>query len=109
MDIANVCVRPSASATTSRWEHFLLKSSQNTCRERIKFVASCRSYEFLKHAFDQEGDTISKNMLPEILDSKFAQGLLDLSRLHPQNRYKNELFSACLKRKLHIDLWHGTG
>ena len=48
-------------------------------------------------------------MLPELLDRKFAMGLLDMSRLHPQNRYKNELFNVCLKRKLRIDLWHGTG
>ena len=109
MDIANVCVRPSASRDISRWEFFLHNSSQNTCRERVKFVASCRTYAFLEEAFEQEGDSVSKNMLPEILDSKMVLGLLEMSRLHPQNRYKNELFGVCLKRKLRLNLWHEPG
>ena len=48
-------------------------------------------------------------MLPEILDPKLAQGLLDMSRQSYKNRYKNDLFSINLKRKLRLDLWHEPG
>ena len=75
MDIATVCVKPGVKG--DRWEHFLHHSFINTYRERIKFVASCRAYRLLEHAFGQEGDNVSKNMLPKILDSNLAQGLLD--------------------------------
>ena len=43
-------------------------------------------------------------MLPEILDPKLAQGLLDMSRQSHKNRYKNNLFGINIKRKLHVDL-----
>ena len=56
MDIANICVRPGVKG--DRWEFFLHNSSINTCRERIKYVASCNTEKFLERAFDDEGDTV---------------------------------------------------
>ena len=38
MQIANICVHPAVKG--DQWEHSLLKSSINTCRERIKDAAS---------------------------------------------------------------------
>ena len=106
MDVATICVKPGVKG--DQWEHFLHKSSLNTCRERIKHVASCRTYAYLEHAFNLEGDMVSLNMIPELLDSKLVQGLLDMSRSNPKNRYKNDLFGINLKRKLRLDIWPGN-
>ena len=51
---------------------------------------------------------VSLNMIPELLDSKLVQGLLDMSRSNPKNRYKNDLFGINLKRKLCLDIWPGN-
>ena len=102
MDIANICVRPGVKGDC--WDFFLHNSSINTCQERVKHVASCRTYRFLKREFKNDGDMVSKNMIPEILDSKLVQGLLDMCRSCPKNRYKNKLFGINLKRKLRLNL-----
>ena len=83
MDVATICVKPGVKG--DRWEHSLHNSSLNTCRERIKYG---RTYAYLEHAFNLEGDTVSLKMIPEILESKPVQGLLDISRSCHKNCYK---------------------
>ena len=59
---------------------------------------------YLKDAFNSEGDMVSLNMIPEILDPKLVQGLLDMSRSCYKKRFKNDLFGINLKQKLRLDI-----
>ena len=72
MDIATVCV---SNKVENRMQHFLYKSSFNTCQEQIKTVAASRSREYLEHCMSPT----YLNNINEILDPKLAQGLLDMS------------------------------
>ena len=101
MDIATVCVKPSVKGGC--WEHFLHNSSINTCRKRVKHVTLCRTYKGLGIVLEREGDEVSKNMINEILDPKYVQQMLDMSRIFAKNRLKNNLFCVSLKRKLRLN------
>ena len=102
-DIAQTCISP---LVPNNNDFFLYKASFNTCRERCRKTSAALDRDILKHNLL---DPISVNMLPELLDPKYGMGLLDCSRIYPENRLKNDLFSINLKRKLRLDLWPGTG
>ena len=76
----------------------------NTCRERIKSSVSKRIIKDLESLAD-EG---TNGMLEDVLDRKMSMAMIDMSRIPLRNRWKNDLFTILLKRKLRLDLWSSS-
>lgn len=72
-------------------------------------MASCRTYKALGIAFESESDEVSKNMIDEIFDPKYVEGMLDMSQIFTNNRLKNNLFCVSLKHKLRLSFWREPG
>ena len=82
---------------------FILKSSNNKCKDRIRTEAASRSKVLLNHTL--RDDLPSLSQIEDILCPRMSASLLDMSRLQPSGRRHNEDFKVMLKRKLRLPLW----
>ena len=76
-------------------DHFLTKSSMNTCRERLKLAGAARTKLQLETVLQTDKDSLDQ--LEDLLDHKLSYSLVDMSRLLPSNRRPNQDFSVMLK------------
>ena len=100
-ELSDICVRD--SEINDKIQYFISKSSINGCRERIKSTASTRLKSMIYHSLRNDKDSLDQ--IEDILERKMSYSLVDMSRLNPKNRRKNEDFSIMLKRKLRLKLW----
>ena len=75
-EISNVCV---SNLIEDSVNHFLDKSSLNTCRERLRNMTVDRTREILDWELRRDRD--SHAQLVDLLDNKLSYTLLDMSRL----------------------------
>lgn len=99
-ETVDICV---SEQVENKVEFFLTKSSINTCRERIRMAAASRTKIILE--FELKDDKASLDQLEDLLEPKMSAALLDMGRLNPTHRRKNEDFTTMLKRKLRLELW----
>ena len=101
-DISEVCVE---DINADKVETFLSSSSLNTCRERISKEAAERTKQLIE--LEWQDDPGSLHQLQDLLEPRHSYALVDMSRLQPKNRQKNEQFGVMLQRKLRLALWPG--
>ena len=99
-DIRDLCV---SDKIEKRDNFFILKSSNNKCKDRIRTEAASRSKVLLNHTL--RDDLPSLSQIEDILCPRMSASLLDMSRLQPSGRRHNEDFKVMLKRKLRLPLW----
>ena len=88
-------------------ETFLSSSSLNTCRERISKEAAERTKQLIELEWQWQDDPDSLHQLEDLLEPRHSYALVDMSRLQPKNKKKNEQFGVMLRRKLRLALWPG--
>jgi hypothetical protein len=103
-EICDICVKSTnTTGNTDKMDFFIYQSSLNTCRERIKMAAATRKKIMVEK--ELENDKASLDQLEDILEHKLSYSLVEMSRLQPNSRRKNEDFTIMLKRKLRLKLW----
>ena len=75
-------------------ETFLSSSSLNTCRERISKEAAERTKQLIELEWQDDPDSL--HQLEDLLEPRHSYALVDMSRLEPKNRQKNEQFGVML-------------
>ena len=98
--IVSICV---SEQVDDPLHFFMTKSSINTCRERLRLAAGQLIHDIVE--LELEDDDAALEQLEDLLEPTMSSALLDMSRLRPCNRRKNEDFTLMLKRKLRLELW----
>ena len=101
-DISEICVN---DIDANKVDTFLSSSSINTCRERICKEAAEQTKQVIERAWQDDPDSL--HHLEDLLEPRHSFALVDMSRLLPKNRLKNEHFGVMLRRKLRLALWPG--
>ena len=86
---------------------FMSSASFNTCKERIKKIAADRNVKIVADIWEEHNMLSSLGQLQDLLNPSVSQAMIDMSRLKPTNRMKNEHFGIMLRRKLRLPLWPG--
>lgn len=91
-EISDVCVQ---DITADKVETFLSTSSLNTCRECINKEVADRTKQLLLE-LEWQNDPDSLHQLEDLLEPRHSYALVDMTRLKPKNRQKNEQFGVVL-------------
>ena len=101
-DISEICVQDNS---VDPFDTFMSTTSVDTCHERIRAAAADRHKQLIEQDWDDKPESL--HQLEDILEPRHSFALVDMSRLKPKNRQKNEHFGIMLCRKLRLALWPG--
>ena len=101
-DISEICVQDNS---VDSFDTFMSTTSVDICHERIRAAAADRHKQLIEQEWEDKPESL--HQLEDILEPRHSFALVDMSRLKPKNRQKNEHFGIMLCRKLRLALWPG--
>ena len=100
-----ICVQDESCSDPTNF--FMSSASFNTCKERIKKVAADRNVEIVADIWEKHEMISSLGQVQDLLNPSVSEAVIDMSRLEPTNRMKNEHFGIMIRRKLRLPSWPG--